>query len=164
MREKGVEDVDTWPVTPLITSHIILLFPHQKIQVSPLSSILKHNLGFFFSCLIQCLGPRGKMKARRAPIHLHSSGEWDSSRDNKCYYLYYPLISTVSAVKTLQIFLTPSRTISTCFQTINLLSDLHPRDYNKTWNNRNIESHFTENGNRYCRGKHIPGLQIPSLM
>lgn len=108
---------------------------------------------FFFPCLIQCPGPWGEMKARRAPIHLHSSGEWDSNRDNKCYYLYYPLICTLSAAKTLQIFLTPSRTISTCFQAVNLISDLHPRDYNKMWNNLNIESHFTENGNRHCRGK-----------
>lgn len=95
----------------------------------------------------------GENERRRAPIHLHSSEEWDSNRDNKCYCLYYALICTISAAKTLQIFLTLSRTISTCLQTVNLISDLHPRDYNKTWNNLNIESHSTENGNRYCREK-----------
>lgn len=143
-------------------SHIALLFPHQK--TASFYQAFWNTIWVFFSCLIQCPGSWGKIKARRAPIHLHSSGEWDSNRDNKCYYLYYPLICTLSAAKTLQIFLTPSRTISTCFQTVNLLSDLHPRDYNKMWNNLNIESHFTENGNRYCREKHIPGLQIPSFM
>lgn len=64
-------------------------------------------------------------------MHLHSSEELDGNIDNKCYYLCYALIYTIPAAKTLQIFQTSSSIISTCFQTVNLKSDLHPRDYNK---------------------------------